>query len=395
MTAAAKGDDLRFAFDGRLSIERHDQASAIEREWRHLEKSGAGTLFQRFDWVDSWLRTVGPSTAAVPSILLGRLDERPAFVLPLGSRRMGPFRIAEFLGGGHSGYNFGLWSLEGAAFVSALPRDELVAGLGAALNTDAMLLRRLPPALDGVAQPLAALGWRPSDMSGYSMSLEGGMDAVIARSGGGARRRRANQKERRMREQGAVEIGRARDLGEAFAALDFFAREKALRLAEQGLHNPFAEPGTLDFLRELARRSDGASEPLLEMHSLAVDGRLRAVVGTGVHRDRVALQILTFIHDETLPHSPGQVLLYRQIEASADAGRAVYDFGIGQEAYKDSWADTVQPLRDHFAAFTPAGRLLLASLRVGGGLRAALRDNPVAGRLVRAWRSRDSEKQHD
>jgi len=44
-----------------------------------------------------------------------RLDGRPAFVLPLGVGRHGSFRIACWLGGDHSGYNFGLWSREAVA----------------------------------------------------------------------------------------------------------------------------------------------------------------------------------------------------------------------------------------------------------------------------------------
>ncbi|MBX3531524.1 MAG: GNAT family N-acetyltransferase [Rhizobiaceae bacterium] len=391
MTAVAKSDDGRLVVEGRLVIERHDRAVPVEREWRHLEMTGAGTLFQRFDWIDSWLQTAGREDAVAPAILLGRLDERPAFVLPLGIRRVGPVSMAEFLGAGHSGYNFGLWSLEGAAFVQALPRDALVGRLRAALGADALVLRRVPPQVAGVAQPLAILPARPSEMSGYSVSLEGGMEAVLARTGGGARRRRANQKERRMREMGPVECGPAADLDEAFAALGFFAEQKALRLAEQGLQNPFAEPGVMDFLQELLRRSQGSTEPLLEMQRLSLSGDMRAVIGTGLHRGRVALQILTYIRDETLPHSPGQVLLYRDIEAGAAAARSVYDFGIGQEGYKDSWADTVISLNDHFAAFTPAGHLALASMRLGSGLRVALRENRLAGGLVRAWRRREQE----
>lgn len=390
MNIVAQSSDDRFATAGRLSISCVEDAAAIEGEWRHLERTGVGTLFQRFDWVDAWCRTIGRADAARPSILFGVLDGLPAFVLPLGVRRAGPVRIAEFLGGSHSGYNFGLWSLEGAAQMRALP---LAARLGEALGVDVAVLRRMPSRLAGIDQPLASLPSRPSDVAGYSVSLEGGMESLLGRTGGGARRRRANQKERRMRELGPVLCGPAGDLATGFAALDFFAEEKARRLAEQGLRNPFAEEGAMEFLRELVRRSAGLADPLLQMHVLSVDGKTRAVIGTGAHRGDVTLQILTYSRDEMQPHSPGQVLLYRNIEASAEAGRAVYDFGVGQEGYKDSWADTAHTLNDHFAAFTPAGHLALASLRLRGEVRAALRGNPLASGLMRAWRRRGAEAQ--
>ncbi len=390
MTAIAKREGPRFATAGRLAVQVFANPADVEAEWRHLEATGIGTHFQRYDWVDAWIATAGRASAVRPAILYGQLAGVPAFVLPLGLRRSGPVTIAECLGGTHSGYNGGVWSAEGATYAGALPPLDLAACLGQALDADAVMLRRLPADIGGVPQPLRALESLPSAVSGYSVSLAGGMDAVLARTGGGARRRRANQKERRLREMGALEHGRARDLAAALADLDFFEREKALRLAAQGLANPFAEPGAMAFLRELVRRSEGLPEPLLAMHDLSLDGAPRAVIGAGVHRGRALLQILTYAHDETQPHSPGQVLLYRHIEASAAAGCGTYDFGVGQELYKDSWKDADIALRDHWAAFSAAGRAAIASMRLRAQARSALRRNTLVNRLVKTWRRRDA-----
>jgi CelD/BcsL family acetyltransferase involved in cellulose biosynthesis len=392
MLNRASGGGGLAAEPARLTIERHSTAAAIEREWRHLEATGSGTLFQRFDWLEPWLLNVAPHVALEPALLVGRLDGVPAFILPLGVRRAGLTRVAEPLGGTHSGYNFGLWSLAGAAQVAALPRSELIRRLGEAVGADGMILRRVPGEMNGMTQPLSALGSADSAVSGYATSLEGGIEALLARTGGGARRRRANQKERRLREMGAIDIGAAADMAGVNAALDFYAEQKALRLAEQGLENPFAEPGTMEFLRELARRSLGSPEPVLELITLALDGRIRAVLGAGVHGGCVSLQILTFIHDETYPHSPGQLLLYRHIEKSCTDGRAVYDFGIGQEGYKDSWSDTIHRLSDHYAAFGHTGAVAMAALRARDGAKSMLRNNPLAVRMVGRWRGRDGKE---
>lgn len=390
MTATARRNVGRTAHAASLALEVHREAGAIEREWRHLESSGTGTLFQRFDWVDAWLRTVAPLHGTPAAIVLGRLEGQPAFILPLGIRRFGPVTMAKCLGDNHAGYNFGLWSVEGAACIRSLPLRVLTQRLGEALGTDAMLMRRVPQEHDGMAQPLAALSSFESSVTGYSASLEGGMDALLARTGGGSRRRRANQKERRMRELGALACEPATDLHAALAALDFFAEQKALRLAEQGLPNPFAEPGLMDFMRELTRRSMGTAEPLMQLWTLSLAGRTRAVVGAGAHRGRAALQILTYVRDETQPHSPGQVLLYRHIEGCCAAGSAVYDFGIGHELYKDSWSDSEVALRDRYAAFTPAGAVAVATLRLGEGARSKLRGSVLANGLRRAWRQKDT-----
>src|SRR5690606_1410129 len=102
-----------------LAVEGHATASATETEWRLLEATGIGTVFQRFDWVDSYARAVPPHERPGPACRLGRRAGHPAFVLPRGTERIGPLRTARWLGGSHSGSNFGLWSREAA---DTLPR---------------------------------------------------------------------------------------------------------------------------------------------------------------------------------------------------------------------------------------------------------------------------------
>lgn len=375
------------AIASRLTVERHSVPSAVEAEWRLLEATGIGTVFQRFDWVDAYVRHVAPHEGLEPAILLGRLDGRPAFVLPLGVSRRSALRIARWLGGSHSGYNFGLWSYEAAAAVARLGRERLERILAAALpQVDGAVLERIPATQDGVDQPLAALRTLPSPVQGYSVSLDGGMDEVIARTGGGARRRRARSKERRMAQMGEVRHGVTDAPAEVAEALDFFAEQKALRLAEQGLPNVFGKPGVMDFLRELAARSAGQSEPLLQITRYCVGGKLRAVVGSGVHKGRVNVYVLTLAHDETLPHSPGQVLMYRHIEESCEAGRGVFDFGVGYELYKESWSDTVHRLFDGYVAFTPKGAAALAALRLKERAKGFLRRNDRVWHALKALR---------
>lgn len=389
-----------YAIADRLAIERHTDTRAIEAEWRLLEATGIGAVFQRFDWVDAYVRHVVPHEGLEPAFLLGRLDGHAAFVLPLGIGRHGSLRIACWLGGSHSGYNFGLWSREGAEVVLQLGRDALEQMLKEALpGVDGAVLNRMPRALDGMAQPLAALSSLPSAVQGYSVSLEGGMDAVIGRTNGGGRRRRARSKERRMAEIGPIDHGVVRNPAMVREALDFFAEQKAQRLAEQGLPDPFAAPGVMDFLKDLADRSAGLSEPLLQISQYRVADKPRAVVGSGVHKGRVNVYILTLAHDETLPHSPGQVLMYRHIEESCEAGRKAFDFGIGYELYKESWADTIHQLVDGYAAFTPTGALALTAMRLGERTKTTLRRNERLWNALKALRrhggAQVSEKDSD
>lgn len=356
-----------------FAVETYGRPADIEHVWRSFEATGISTIFQRYDWVEAYVRHVLPHENAQPAIVLGQLDGKPAFILPLAITRMGPARVAGWIGGKHSSYNFGLWSEEAIAAMNRLTRAQIEKMLGDALDgVDCAILERTPKTHDGVAQPLAGLASNPSSTEGYSFNLTGGFEAVLKRSDGAARRRRVRTKERRMADIGPMRYGAVADLTQAKAALDFFFEQKALRLAEQGKADNFTEP-VKAFFHDLLDRSQGLGEPLLEMTELSVDGRLRAVRGAGIHRGRLNGYFMTFARDDVVSHSPGSVLLFRHIEECCARGLDAYDLGVGYEDYKTHWCDIIHELDDTYAAFTPLGAATIATIRLGHTMKARMR----------------------
>jgi CelD/BcsL family acetyltransferase involved in cellulose biosynthesis len=361
-----------------FEVEKVSTLSDIEGEWRHLETIGYGTIFQRYDWVDAYVRHVLQHEKAQPAIVLGKLHGRPAFILPVAVSRVGPVRVAKWIGGNHSGYNFGLWSSEAVAIMSSLKRAEVEKILAHALkDVDCAVLVRTPKIHDGVAQPLASLPRSPSATEGYAFDIAGGFEAVLDKTNGAGRRRGVRTKERRMAKVGTLHYGASEDLTQASAALDFFFEQKALRLAEQGKLNSFAEPGVLDFFRELLERSQTMDEPLLEITELSVDGKLRAVRAAGIYRGRLNGYFMTFAKDELVSQSPGHVLLFKHIEECCERGMTTYDLGVGYEEYKTHWCDIIHELDDAYAAFTPLGSAMIATIRLGQAVKARMRQNKV------------------
>ncbi len=392
----AEAADRSVALDrssARFAVESFSQPSAIEREWRQLEASGVGTVFQRYDWVDAYVRHVLPHEAARTLIVLGRLHGNPAFILPLSVSRIGPVRVARWIGGNHSSYNFGLWSHEAAAVVAGMTGGEIARLLRSAMKgVDCAVLGRTPRLQDDVAQPLAELPRSPSATEGYSFSLAGGFAGVLERTNGKSRRKKIVTRERKMGEAGALDIGIVRDRDRAHTALDFFAAQKALRLSEQGRANSFAAPGVMEFFHDLLERSQTMREPVLEMAELSVDGQMRAVNGAAIYRGRVNVYFMAFAKDELTAQSPGQVLNFRHIEECCKRGMSAYDLGIGYEDYKTQWCDVVHELDDVYAAFTPLGSAAVAATRLGEAGKNLVRRNEPLWQSLKSLRDRLSRR---
>lgn len=374
--AAPVTTDQRRSASSRFEVQAFDMPAQIEREWRHLEATGCGTVFQRYDWVDAYLRHVLPHENARASILLGRLDGEPAFILPLAISKTGPLRIAKWIGGKHSSYNFGLWSEHGAARMRKLPRGAIERILGSALGkVDCALLEQMPRSFDDVAQPLGGLLAIPSATEGYAFGLTRDFDALLQSRDGRGRRKRVRAKERKMGAAGEVRYQMLLDLEEEHAALDFFFAQKALRLAKQGKPNSFTEPGVTDFFHDLIDRSVGLDEPLLEIAALSVGGKTKAVTGSGIYRGHMNSYFTAFALDELAQHSPGNVLTFRHIEHSCERGMTVYDLGIGYEDYKTHWCDIIHELDDAYAAFTPLGSVAVSAMRLSEAAKDRIRRN--------------------
>lgn len=376
-----------------FKVERFEKPSDIEAEWRELESEGVATVFQRYEWVDSNVRHVLPHLKAYSAIVLGRLEGRPAFILPLQISKSGPVRMATWIGGDHSSYNFGLWSMEAVAAMARLERAEIETMLGHALaDVDCAFLARTPRRHDGVAQPLAKLRGRPSPTEGYSFDLAGGFAAVLERTDGSRRRKSIRKQERKMSEAGPLLYDTARDPARASAALDFFFEHKGRRLVEQGKANSFAEPGVQDFFRELLERSQGMEEPLLEMMELSVDGKMRAVKGSGIHHGRVNAYFSTYAHDELVSFGPGRTLLFRHIEQCCENGLAAFDLGVGYEEYKTHWCDVIHELDDIYGAFTSLGSATIAAIRCRERVKDLMRRNKSLWRRLNRARAYLSQR---
>ena len=90
----------------RLSITVFDKMSAIEAEWRALERDNLTSLHQSYDWCAAWVETYHPPLA----IIRGSFGSEIAFILPLEIVRSRGVRVARFIGAPRSNINTGLFS---------------------------------------------------------------------------------------------------------------------------------------------------------------------------------------------------------------------------------------------------------------------------------------------
>lgn len=355
-----------------------------EKVWRSLEVKAVATPYQRYDWVESWYQHIGGESGLSPLIVVGlKEDGGPAFIWPFVVKASGSARVASWPGGKYANYKMGLYDRQVAG---ALDRDTLVpvmAYLRETLEIDALTLTNQPASWRGVANPLIHLPHQNSPSFAYSLILRPDFDALFGELRSGSTRKKLRRSERRIvGEFGDCGLRRPETADDVDRVLEAFFEQKSERLQDKHIHNVFANPGVMSFLRELAVRGLGQDEPLLDLFWLEAGGRIAATWAGTTARGRLSGMINSFDSGNFGQHQPGELILWRLIEDSCNRGLIEFDLGVGEAAYKEAWCPRVDELFDSFLPLSAAGWMHTSVAMTGFRLKRAAKQSKFLRELT-------------
>ncbi|WP_428843118.1 GNAT family N-acetyltransferase [Sinorhizobium terangae] len=359
----------------KITVSIHTDMAALEAEWRVLDKNGQNSLHQSFDWCAAWRKTHESETLFIRAAR-GR---QVLFILPLEIDRGPLFRTARLIGSDHSNLNTGVFAEEDATPPTEFVRV-LTCGIKRQLQAfaDIVTLDRTPATWRGKVHPLAALPAVQNVNASFQLPLLGNIERTLAQLNAKRRRRKVRISERRLAALGGYDYVVAREMSEAHALLETFFQQKAARFDARGLPDVFQEAETRAFFHQLLEHGRSADDQLLELNTIRLrgehEGRILAIAGLSRKGDHVICQFGSIDEEIAAHSSPGELLFYRIIERLCSEGVALFDFGIGDQAYKRSWCTIETPLRDivlpltlrgHLAAHIHRGALLVKRMVKG------------------------------
>lgn len=369
--------------------------AALEAEWRQLEGRSAASVYQSFDWIDCWVATAtGPQQIRPAIVSVRYADGVLAAILPLGVERVGLFRIARFLGGEHANIRMGLFDPEFAAWLTPARAAVLLDRIGKVMGgVDLFDLDAQPVRFDAVINPLAALPMVSQARCDVGMMrLAPDFSTVLAAHRGAKKSKKRRWQANTLAPVGGSRLIRAESPAESEAILEAYFAQKAEWFRENGIADSFAEPGVADFFRALVtRRWTGTGSTVLDLDAVQIDGKVRAILGSGTHAGRLSGYFMSVANDEWRRVSPGELMLFEVISASCERGLTSLDLGRGDERYKASWLDEIEPHVRVIVPVTLMGTLAAALFRTSDRLERMARDNPKLWQTLkrlRRWRGR-------
>ncbi|MCW2275411.1 GNAT family N-acetyltransferase [Rhodoblastus acidophilus] len=340
--------------------------------WRVLSADRCGSFYQSETFLLNWLEVY---RGVEPFFIVARAAGAPVALLPLGLRRVGPLRVAKFLGGSHANYNLGLFrdpDAFAAEDIAALLRAAARAPGGPHLYR----LLNLPRIWNGVENPLLRLPHQDGASPAYCTALADDGDVWLSHKLSADTRKKLRKKEKRLTDRGALSYFRAPP-ERAETLLDVYFAQK---------QNNY----TLGSVSEIARarafygRLAGQG---LELHVLALAGRPIAILAAGLNGER--LQGLFNAYDadpEIAKSSPGDLLLARVLRDACARGLKCFDLGLGEARYKAMFCGEREAMADVVFAATPLGALAAPLFVADLKVKAAVKNNAKVWRVVQRLR---------
>jgi CelD/BcsL family acetyltransferase involved in cellulose biosynthesis len=364
-----------------------------EPYWRRLESVNAlASPYQRFDLLSAWQRHVGARAGVTPYIVTGfDAAGEPAMLWPFGRRQIGPLGVVQFLGSKHANFNLGLWRRD--LIISITARDirdifDRIAERGD--RVDLFALFSQPLRWDNLPNPFELLPHQASVDASARLSLDGPAIEMVGKVLSSSMRGRLRTKERKLEKLSGYRYVRAATDHDIDRLLDQFFALKAVKMAEQGLPNVFAEPGVSEFLREACHCKLASGRPLVEIHALEGGGEVLALFGTIVDDYRFSSMFNTYTVGDNARHSPGLILLMHMISECADRAVRSFDIGVGKAHYKSFFCKEPEPLFDSFLPLTPRGRFAAAAFAAAFAAKRMIKQKPAlwaAAQFLRRFRA--------
>ena len=356
--------------------------AVIEVAWRAFETVAARTPFQSFDWLARWQRHVGDRRQVTPAIVVGRDDRGELqFIFPFAIEKHGPVRCLTWLGSALCDYNAQLVAPAFAAGLTpdsfrALWRDMLVRlRADRRFRFDYVDMQKMPETIGGIANPLLALPLREHPSGAHAATLSGDWETFYEARRSSSTRKTDRKKRRRLAERGEIRFTEPVGDDERQRTLSALFRQKANTFSRQGVGNFLASPGVEEFYRDVV--GDPETADLVHLSRLDVGPEI-AAISVGLQGNDAYHLVLSSYHDGALAqHGPGMHHLHELLRRAIDKGLRVFDFTVGDEAYKHDWCDIEIRLYDHLAPATPLGVPAVAAIVAYRNLKRFIKQTPI------------------
>ncbi|MFD1743976.1 GNAT family N-acetyltransferase [Rhizobium helianthi] len=373
-----------------LQIEIHEDPSSLLQRWNELAQLPGNSLHQSSAWCLAWYRSLGEK----PLIVHGRDSNRTCFILPLIVSHLGPVRIARFPAGHFNNFNSGMMAegFQPSSEETAALLESLKKAMGS--HADVLILDAVSLEWQHKRHPFHAFPSIVHTNTSFQLPLFRSFEQTLAQVNAKRRRKKFRVQVRRIEEAGGYEVHTPSSITEQHALLDLFFKQKHERFQAAGLPDVFQSSAVRNFFHALIDSPQTETEYALRLSALKLkaggDGEVAAICGLSRAQGHVICQFGSIDERRVPDASPGELLFWHMIEDACASGAEIFDFGMGDQAYKRSWCPVETTHHDLIVPLTAKGRLASLAHRGFIRLKTGIKQNKGLYRLVQKLRAKST-----
>ena len=335
----------------------------VTRAWQCNDWTGAAaTPFQHAEWLNAFYDAAAADSSLEPLLVTVRngLGEI-ALRLPLLKRQKDNLSVIEFADLGMTDYNAPL--LGPAAPQSIAEARKIWRAIRRVLpKADLLSLQKMPLQLDGKTNPLGLLvAATPCAANGNPLAIGEDWEAFRF-SWERTYRKELERSWRVFTRNPEAQFRVVSDAAQALRILEVMDSQQRERMADVGANYTLDEPLSADFYRRLV--TENAANGFVSLTALMAGDEVVAALLGVCHRDTYVMIRICNSGGVWSNCSPGRLIIERTMAHLHARGFRVFDFSVGNYAYKRRFGVTRLPLVDLTAALSPRGLPLLLRTRL-------------------------------
>ncbi len=323
-----------------------------DSEYADLFASAAATSFQHPVWLGSLYRDLAPKVAAepIPVTVREQATGELLALFPLMRIRRRGVRIVEFADLGVCDYCAPV--VRNGKQQTLHDQDDLAENVMSLIGPcDLFRIKSVRPEHAKLVEDIIGVPPLPAGFAAHEAPLEAPYDEWRQKAFGKSRAKYIDRKRRRFDRMGNTTLELITDPASVKAAI---AELRELRIGRfQG--DPIQQEPVLQFYQAVAVR--GCSDGYARTYRLTENGNLVGVLFGTAYRGRFSYLLIGCDYQAYSKHSPG-LLMYDQIMAEwLDAGGDIFDFTIGDEAFKGDFGTRPVQMSTFSKAVSVTGRV--------------------------------------
>lgn len=340
-------------------VQVFDNFRDVRPLWKRFEAETTQRVFQTFDLQQHFHATCGEPRGIRPCLVYVEGDDGwPLALLPLQLRVHYRVRLLEWLGGFLFDYRGPLLASDFAERCGEDDFSEIWRQICRSLPAfDAVDFKRMPDIIGGVANPFVRLPGAAVTNYCFQARLADDWERFYAACVGAKARSTQRRKERKLAALGALHFDVLTDVGDPRRQIDTLLALKSQRYELFG--KVANDERAVQFLNGLV--GDPSLSHMTHFSVLRLDDTIIAAHLGFVHDRTFYYMIPAFETDRFGVYSPGNILLLRLMQWAIENDYEVFDFTMGQEAYKMIWSDSFVTLYDYSRPMTLRGSAFIAT----------------------------------